>query len=102
MDKGDQNVQTSSYKMNKIRDVWRKLAATAPIRPLAWEPPYATGAAQKRQKKKKKIRDVTYNMTIIITTAVCYTRKLIRVQILRVLTAREKILFHLFNVVLMR
>ena len=24
--------------------------ATAPIRPLAWEPPYATGVAQKRQK----------------------------------------------------
>ena len=34
-----------------------KLAATAPIRPLAWEPPYATGMAlekAKRQKKKKK------------------------------------------------
>ena len=31
--------------------------ATAPIGPLAWEPPYATGAVQamaKRQKKKKK------------------------------------------------
>ena len=30
---------------------------TAPIQPLAWEPPYAAGAAQetaKRQKKKKK------------------------------------------------
>jgi len=37
--------------------LWRRLAATAPIRPLAWEPPYAAGAAQemaKRQKKKKK------------------------------------------------
>ena len=33
------------------------MAATAPIRPLVWEPPYAEGAAQemaKRQKKKKK------------------------------------------------
>ena len=29
-------------------------AVTAPIRPLAWEPPYASGAALKRQKKKKK------------------------------------------------
>ena len=29
-------------------------AATARIRPLAWEPPYAAGAALKRQKKKKK------------------------------------------------
>ena len=33
------------------------LAATAQIRPLAWEPPYAAGAAlekAKRQKKEKK------------------------------------------------
>ena len=29
-------------------------AAIALIRPLAWEPPYAAGAALKRQKKKKK------------------------------------------------
>ena len=38
--------------------LWHKPVATAPIRPLAWEPPYATGAAlkkkDKRQKKKKK------------------------------------------------
>ena len=33
---------------------WHRLAATAPIRPLAWEPPYAAGAALKRQKDKKK------------------------------------------------
>ena len=29
-------------------------SATAPIRPLAWEPSYATGAAVKGQKDKKK------------------------------------------------
>ena len=29
-------------------------AATAPIRPLAWEPPYATGAALEKAKKTKK------------------------------------------------
>ena len=29
-------------------------AATALIGPLAWEPPYATGVALKRQKTKKK------------------------------------------------
>ena len=42
--------------------LWRRLVATAPIGPLAWEPPYAAGAAQeiatttkdKRQKTKKK------------------------------------------------
>ena len=34
--------------------LWRRPATTALIRPLAWEPPYAMGAALKRQKKKKK------------------------------------------------
>ena len=40
--------------------LWHRPAATAPIRPLAWEPPHATGAAlekgkkTKRKKKKKK------------------------------------------------
>ena len=29
--------------------------STAPIRPLAWEPPYAAGAALKRQKTNKSI-----------------------------------------------
>ena len=39
--------------------LWRRLAATGPIRPLAWEPPYAAGGAQeiaKRQNKKKSSR----------------------------------------------
>ena len=34
--------------------LWLWLAATAPIRPLAWEPPYAKGAALKQTEKKKK------------------------------------------------
>ena len=34
--------------------LWCRLAATAPIRPLAWEPLCATGAALKRQKKNKR------------------------------------------------
>ena len=29
--------------------LWRRPAATALIRPLAWEPPYALGVALKRQ-----------------------------------------------------
>ena len=32
----------------------RRPAATAPIRPLAWEPPYAVGAALEKLEKKKK------------------------------------------------
>ena len=34
--------------------LWHRPVATAPIQPLAWEPPYAVGAALKRQKDKKK------------------------------------------------
>ena len=33
--------------------LWRRLAAVAPIRPLAWEPPYAAGAALKNNNDKK-------------------------------------------------
>ena len=32
--------------------LWHRQAAVAPIQPLAWEHPYATGVALKRQKKK--------------------------------------------------
>ena len=31
--------------------LWRRPVATAPIRPLAWEPPYAARAAQRNNKK---------------------------------------------------
>ena len=40
--------------------LWCRPAATAPIGPLTWEPPYAEGEAlkgQKDQKKKKKKKD---------------------------------------------
>ena len=44
--------------------LWRRPVAPAPIRLLAWESPYAAGAAQeiaKRQKKKKSLSpDYTY------------------------------------------
>ena len=36
--------------------LWCRPVATAPIRPLAWEPPYATGAAQRNSKNDKKIK----------------------------------------------
>ena len=35
--------------------LWCRLVATTRIRPLAWEPPYATGAALEKAKKKKKV-----------------------------------------------
>ena len=44
--------------------LWRRPAATAPIGPLAWEPPYAMGAAlekAQRPKKTKKLTEKTKN-----------------------------------------
>ena len=36
--------------------LWHRPVATAPIRPLAWEPPYAVSVAlKKRQKTEKKL-----------------------------------------------
>ena len=40
---------------------WRRPAAVAPIQPLPWELLYATGAALKRPKKKKKKNEVQKN-----------------------------------------
>ena len=37
--------------------LWHRPLATAPIGPLAWEPPYAAGAAQEMAKgQKNKIK----------------------------------------------
>ena len=33
--------------------LWHRLAATAPVPPLAWELPYAEGVALKKEKEKK-------------------------------------------------
>ena len=43
--------------------LWCRLAAAALIRPLAWEPPYAVGAALERQKDKKKEREKELRVT---------------------------------------
>ena len=34
--------------------LWCRLVATIPIRPLAWDPPYAVGAALEKAKRLKK------------------------------------------------
>ena len=46
--------------------LWRRPAAVAPIRRLAWEPPYATGAALKKgQKDQKNYHLNNYNKLIL-------------------------------------
>ena len=37
--------------------LWHRPVTTAPLRPLAWEPPYATGAALKGQDKTKEKKE---------------------------------------------
>ena len=47
--------------------LWCRLAATAPLGPLAWEPPYASGVAVKRQNKKqtKKKHFLFYSVNLV-------------------------------------
>jgi len=49
--------------------LWCRPVATAPIQPLAWEPPYAVGAAlekAKKKKKKKKKKKRKENITTLV------------------------------------
>ena len=55
-------------------ELWCRPATAAPIRPLAWEPPYAAGVAQamaKRQKKKKKKENQKQNYHMVQQSHSC-------------------------------
>ena len=59
--------------------LWCRLAATALIWPLAWQPPHATGAAlekAKRQKKKKNGRWVTSQKMSFKTDSIKFSSSL--------------------------
>ena len=43
--------------------LWRGPVATAPMRPLAWQPPYAEGAALKTDKRPKKKKELIFVQT---------------------------------------
>ena len=45
--------------------LWCRLAAIALIRPLAWEPPYAAGAALKKKSKRPKKKKRFYLVTAV-------------------------------------
>ena len=49
--------------------LWCRPVATAPIGPLAWEPPYAEGEALEKTKKKKKF---IYLISPLISYATCF------------------------------
>ena len=44
----------SGLRIRRCRELWRRSAAVALIQPLAWEFPYAAGAALKSKNKKQK------------------------------------------------
>ena len=48
--------------------LWCRPAATAPIRPLSWEPPYAASAALKRPQKKKNFKFIVITFEIVYHT----------------------------------
>ena len=56
--------------------LWCRPAATAPIRPLAWEPPYAVGGAQEMAKKKKKRKKREDNDTM--SSEIHHPQKILR------------------------
>ena len=47
--------------------LWHRLASVAPTGPLAWELPYAAGAAVKRIKKKKEKDLLSYTFQLYNT-----------------------------------
>ena len=60
---------------------WHRPPATAPIRPLAWEPPCAIGVTLdkiKRQKKKKKKRDVGLIQNSTILNYWCWQNRVVK------------------------
>ena len=59
--------------------LWRRPVATAPIRPLAWEPPYAAGAAQEIAKKNIYI----YIFSNIMSSRFIYVVTCLRISFLR-------------------
>ena len=47
---------TRSHEDTELLWLWCRPAATAPIIPLAWEPPYAAGAVQEKAKSQKNLK----------------------------------------------
>ena len=52
--------------------LWVRLAASASIQPLAWEPPYAASAALKRQKEWNSGTDFYGRKQHEVTQGKCY------------------------------
>ena len=60
--------------------LWCRPAATAPIRPLAWEPPSASGEALKKQIKKKRKKEKKKKYSLVGDMETFPTLPVIRAQ----------------------
>ena len=47
--------------------LWHRPAAVAPIRPLAWEPPYATGEVLKKKKKWTTVKGLFLEPSVLFS-----------------------------------
>ena len=56
--------------------LWCRPVATALIRPLAWEPPYATGTALEKGKKTGKKKKQNNNRVIHLVLYKCISNKI--------------------------
>ena len=54
--------------------LWRRLVATALIQPLAWETPYAAGAALEKARRKKKRVKLKQFQQIFVEVQLCVTQ----------------------------
>ena len=60
--------------------LWHRLVATALMRPLAWEPPYAAGVAlEKAKRQKTKNKNTRAHNQIYFRTNIKETRSVILV-----------------------
>ena len=65
----------SGLRIWRGRELWCRLAAAALIGPLAWELPYAAGAALKGQKKREKCLCIYSHIYVNMYTATLENRK---------------------------
>ena len=69
--------------------LWHRPAATDLIRPLAWEPPYATNAALEKTKKKKKKKAEIRNIWVNIKYFLLISFKYIVLPTAKILTMSQ-------------
>ena len=53
--------------------MWRRLAATAPIRPLAWELPCAMGVTLKKKKERRKKSFLKKDSVLDTWWSICFS-----------------------------